>query len=166
MSVRPVRGTVDLFPDDSRRHRRVSETARELAERYGFGEINTPIFEFTDVFARTLGDVSDVVTKEMYTFEDRGGERLTLRPENTAGVMRAFIAAKLQNPLKKGPALRPNQDRPEQHLPATKRTRIFMAQAFHPAQSSEPLWCFLLPICPNGSVLRPAHLAKQRQLHR
>ena len=99
MSVRPVRGTVDLFPEDSRRHRRVSETARDLAERYGFGEINTPIFEFMDVFARTLGDVSDVVTKEMYTFEDRGGERLTLRPENTAGVMRAFISAKLQNAL-------------------------------------------------------------------
>lgn len=99
MSVRLVRGTVDLFPEDSRRHRRVSETARDLAERYGFGEINTPIFEFTDVFARTLGDVSDVVTKEMYTFEDRGGERLTLRPENTAGVVRAYISAKLQNAL-------------------------------------------------------------------
>ena len=99
MPVRPVRGTVDLFPDDSRRHRRISETARELAGRYGFGEINTPIFEFTDIFARTLGDVSDVVTKEMYTFEDRGGERLTLRPENTAGVMRAYISAKLQNAL-------------------------------------------------------------------
>ncbi len=99
MSVRPVRGTVDLFPEDSRRHRRVSETARELAERYGFGEINTPIFEFTDVFARTLGDVSDIVTKEMYTFEDRGGERITLRPENTAGVARAYISAKLQNAL-------------------------------------------------------------------
>jgi histidyl-tRNA synthetase len=88
-----------LFPEDSRRHRRVSETARELAERYGFGEINTPIFEFTDVFARTLGDVSDIVTKEMYTFEDRGGERITLRPENTAGVARAYISAKLQNAL-------------------------------------------------------------------
>lgn len=99
MSVRPVRGTVDLFPDDARRHRRVSETARDLAERYGFGEIQTPIFEFTDVFARTLGDVSDVVTKEMYTFEDRGGERITLRPENTAGVARAYISAKLQNSL-------------------------------------------------------------------
>lgn len=99
MSVRPVRGTVDLLPDDARRHRRVSDTARDLAERYGFGEIQTPIFEFTDVFARTLGDVSDVVTKEMYTFEDRGGERITLRPENTAGVARAYISGKLQNAL-------------------------------------------------------------------
>ena len=99
MSVRPVRGTVDLFPDDIRRHRRVIETARDLAELYGFGEIQTPIFEFTEVFARTLGDVSDVVTKEMYTFEDRGGEKITLRPENTAGVARAYISGKLQNEL-------------------------------------------------------------------
>jgi histidyl-tRNA synthetase len=99
MSVRPVRGTVDLFPDDIRRHRRVIETARDLAELYGFGEIQTPVFEFTEVFARTLGDVSDVVTKEMYTFEDRGGEKITLRPENTAGVARAYISGKLQNEL-------------------------------------------------------------------
>ncbi|MGZ0187939.1 MAG: histidine--tRNA ligase, partial [Alphaproteobacteria bacterium] len=99
MSVRPVRGTVDLFPDDMRRHRRVIETARLASEAYGFGEIQTPIFEFTDVFARTLGDVSDVVTKEMYTFNDRGDEQLTLRPENTAGVARAYISAKLQNEL-------------------------------------------------------------------
>lgn len=99
MSVRPVRGTVDLFPDDMRRHRRIIETARNAAETYGYGEIQTPIFEFTDVFARTLGDVSDVVTKEMYTFTDRGDEQITLRPENTAGVARAFISAKLQNAL-------------------------------------------------------------------
>jgi len=82
-----------------RRHRRIVETARAAAECYGFGEIQTPIFEFTDVFARTLGDVSDVVVKEMYTFTDRGGEQITLRPENTAGVARAFISAKLQNAL-------------------------------------------------------------------
>ena len=99
MSVRPVRGTVDLFPDDMRRHRRIIETARNAAETYGYGEIQTPIFEFMDVFARTLGDVSDVVTKEMYTFTDRGDEQITLRPENTAGVARAFISAKLQNAL-------------------------------------------------------------------
>lgn len=99
MSVRPVRGTVDLFPEDARRHRRVVETAYAAAERYGYGEIQTPIFEFTDVFARTLGDVSDVVTKEMYTFVDRGDERITLRPENTAGVARAVISGKLQNAL-------------------------------------------------------------------
>jgi histidyl-tRNA synthetase len=84
-----------LLPDDSRRHRVVSETARSTAERYGYGEIATPIFEFTEVFKRTLGETSDIVTKEMYSFADRSGEMLTLRPENTAGVARAFISGGL-----------------------------------------------------------------------
>ena len=74
-----------------RRHRHVTEHARALAGRYGFAEVATPIFEFSDVFRRTLGDTSDIVTKEMYTFCDRGGAELTLRPENTAGVARALI---------------------------------------------------------------------------
>ncbi|GAA0602038.1 histidine--tRNA ligase [Caenispirillum bisanense] len=82
-----------------------------MAELFGYQEIATPIFEFTDVFARTLGDTSDVVTKEMYTFEDRGGEGITLRPEGTAGVARAFISNGLQQalPLKvfyRGPMFR------------------------------------------------------------
>jgi histidyl-tRNA synthetase len=91
-ALRTVRGTRDLLPEDSRRLRFVEERAFETARRYGYGEIATPIFEFTEVFARTLGDTSDVVTKEMYTFADRGGDRLTLRPENTAGIVRAFIS--------------------------------------------------------------------------
>ncbi|MSO73533.1 MAG: histidine--tRNA ligase [Alphaproteobacteria bacterium] len=95
----PVRGTRDLLPDDCRRHRQVSEAARAIAERYGYGEIATPIFEFTEVFKRTLGETSDIVTKEMYTFADRGGEMLTLRPENTAGVARAFISGELGQAL-------------------------------------------------------------------
>jgi len=74
-----------------RRHRRVSETARAVAERYGYLEMATPIFEFSDVFKRTLGDTSDIVTKEMYSFTDRGGEQLTLRPEGTASVARADL---------------------------------------------------------------------------
>ncbi|MEZ5845356.1 MAG: histidine--tRNA ligase [Geminicoccaceae bacterium] len=93
--VRTVRGTHDLVGEDMRRHRHVTGTALEIAERYGFGEISTPIFEFTEIFARSLGDTSDVVSKEMYTFEDRGGDSLTLRPENTAGVARAVISGGL-----------------------------------------------------------------------
>jgi histidyl-tRNA synthetase len=93
--LRTVRGTRDLLPEDSRRLRFIEERACETARRYGYGEIATPIFEFTEVFARTLGDTSDVVTKEMYTFEDRGGDSLTLRPENTAGIVRAFISNNL-----------------------------------------------------------------------
>lgn len=91
-ALKPVRGTRDLLPDENRRRRRIEQAAFEIAARYGFGEISTPVFEFTEVFARTLGDSSDIVTKEMYTFADRGGDSITLRPENTAGVARAFIS--------------------------------------------------------------------------
>jgi histidyl-tRNA synthetase len=88
--------------DDIRRHRLVEATAFDVARLYGYSEIVTPAFEFTEVFSRTLGETSDVVTKEMYTFETKGGERVTLRPENTAGVARAFISGGLaqQTPLK------------------------------------------------------------------
>ncbi len=100
--LQPVRGTRDILPDEQRRHRHIVEAAREVAERYGFAEIATPIFEFAEVFRRTLGETSDVVTKEMYTFTDRGGEEITLRPEYTAGIARAFISGGLmqQLPLK------------------------------------------------------------------
>ncbi len=97
--LQPVRGTHDLFPADMRRHRMVIDTARAVAERYGYGEIATPIFEFSEVFQRTLGDTSDIVTKEMYSFTDRGGETITLRPEYTAGIARAFISGGLQHQL-------------------------------------------------------------------
>lgn len=100
--LQPVRGTQDLLPETMRRHRRVSDTARELAALYGFAEIATPIFEFTEVFARPIGEHTDIVAKEMYTFRDRGGEEITLRPENTAGVVRAVLSNALtqSTPLK------------------------------------------------------------------
>ncbi len=91
-SLQPVRGTHDILPDEMRRHRHVEEAAREIATRYGYAEISTPIFEFTEVFARSLGETSDIVTKEMYTFHDKGGDSITLRPEYTAGVARAFMS--------------------------------------------------------------------------
>jgi histidyl-tRNA synthetase len=80
------------LPAEFRRHRHVVDTARSVAATYGYAEIATPIFEFTEVFARTMGETSDVVSKEMYTFTDRGEEGLTLRPEYTAGICRAFIS--------------------------------------------------------------------------
>jgi histidyl-tRNA synthetase len=97
--LQPVRGTHDLLPEEMRRHRHVIDTARDTASLYGFAEVATPIFEFTEVFHRTLGDTSDIVTKEMYSFTDRGGEALTLRPENTAGVARAVISGGLAQQL-------------------------------------------------------------------
>jgi len=97
--LQPVRGTKDILGDDQRRHSHVVSTARATASLYGFDEWSTPIFEDTRVFARTLGDTSDVVTKEMYTFADRGGESLTLRPENTAGICRALVTGGLTQSL-------------------------------------------------------------------
>jgi histidyl-tRNA synthetase len=94
-SLQPVRGTQDLLPEAARRHRQVSETARAAAALYGFVEMATPIFEFTEVFARPIGEHTDIVAKEMYTFTDRGGEEVTLRPENTAGVVRAVLSSGL-----------------------------------------------------------------------
>ena len=101
-ALQPVRGTQDLLPDAARRHRQVSETARAKAALYGFDEIITPIFEFTEVFARPIGEHTDIVSKEMYSLEDRGGEKLSLRPENTAGVVRAVLSNSLtqSTPLK------------------------------------------------------------------
>ena len=111
MALRPVRGTKDFLSDDSRKRRFIEDCAHDVAARAGYAEIATPIFEFTHVFARTLGDTSDIVTKEMYTFQDRSGESLTLRPENTAGIVRAFLSNNLtqQLPLKvfyRGPMFR------------------------------------------------------------
>ena len=97
--LQPVRGTHDLLPEEMRRQRFVADSSRETCARYGFDEMATPIFEFSEVFSRSLGDVTDIVTKEMYGFTDRGGEEITLRPENTAGVVRAVISNGLTQSL-------------------------------------------------------------------
>ena len=97
--LQPVRGTADLLPDVMAQHRLVIDTARQATARYGFQEMATPIFEFSEVFSRPLGESSDIVTKENYSFADRGGEQLTLRPENTAGVVRAMISGGLTQSL-------------------------------------------------------------------
>ena len=97
--LQPVRGTHDLFGDEARRHLHIADTARGIAGLYGYAPAATPVFEFTDVFQRTLGETSDIVTKEMYTFTDKGGDSLTLRPEGTAGIARAVISGGLQNEL-------------------------------------------------------------------
>jgi len=115
-SLQPIRGTHDLLAEEHRLHRLVCETAHDIALRYGYQEISTPIFESTDVFARTLGETSDIVTKEMYTFEDRNGDSITLRPEYTAGIARMLMSNGLYQslPLKtfaRGPMFR--RERPQ-----------------------------------------------------
>jgi len=100
-TLKAVRGTRDLLPSETGLWNRIEATARSVFERYNFGEIRTPIFEDTALFARGVGEETDIVSKEMYTWEDRARaqsektQMLTLRPENTAGVVRAYIEHKL-----------------------------------------------------------------------
>ena len=93
----PPPGTADIFADEARRWRNLENTAAAVFSRYGYGELRTPVFEYTEVFQKGLGNETEVVQKEMYTFEDRGGRSLTLRPEGTAGVMRALSCTDVMN---------------------------------------------------------------------
>ena len=94
--LKAPKGTHDLFPSDSEKFAAVEATARRVFGSFGYGEIRTPIFESTDLFARSVGETTDIVHKEMYTFPDRKGRSLTLRPENTAGVVRALVEKGIQ----------------------------------------------------------------------
>ena len=100
-TIKAVRGTRDLLPDQTPLWNHVESTARAVFSRYGFGEIRTPVFEDTSLFSRSVGEETDIVSKEMFTWEDRAraasekAQSLTLRPESTAGVVRAYIEHKL-----------------------------------------------------------------------
>src|SRR3982751_427319 len=95
--INAPKGTIDLLPDVTPKWQAVERTPREPAELYHFAEIRTPIFEHSELFHRGVGETTDIVHKETYTFEDRGGRSLTLRPEGTAGVVRAAIEKHLIN---------------------------------------------------------------------
>ncbi len=95
MSINGVKGFNEILPADSALWQFIEDTARRVFARYGFSEIRVPIVEKTELFCRSIGDTTDIVEKEMYTFSDKGGTSLTLRPEGTAGVMRALIEHKL-----------------------------------------------------------------------
>ncbi len=89
--INKPRGTEDILPTDSPLWRKIEETAHNICKRFGYKEIRTPVFEDTALFQRGVGDTTDVVQKEMYTFEDKGGRSITLRPEGTASLARSFI---------------------------------------------------------------------------
>ena len=91
MELRALKGTKDIFGDEMRKWLEVEAIIRDLCDDFGFKQIRTPIFEFTDLFARGVGDTTDVVNKEMYSFTDKGGNDITLKPESTAAVVRAFL---------------------------------------------------------------------------
>ncbi len=95
--VRAIKGTQDVLPSDIYKNQYIENTMLTIAGKFGFKEIRTPVFEFTELFTRSVGDTTDVVQKEMYTFDDKGGRSITLRPEGTAGAVRAFLEHGLFN---------------------------------------------------------------------
>src|SRR3989337_2605296 len=86
-----VKGFKDYLPDEAGKILKIEQAARDVFRTYGYGEIRIPVIEQTELFARGIGETTDIVEKEMYTFEDRDGQSITLRPEGTAGVVRAYI---------------------------------------------------------------------------
>ncbi len=115
--IRAIKGTKDILPADIPRWRYLEETVRRIFENFNYKEIRTPVFEETALFARSIGEETDIVSKEMYTFTDKGGTSITLKPEMTAGVVRAFIEHSLgaQQPLSKLYYISPmfRQERPQ-----------------------------------------------------
>lgn len=95
MNIKAPRGTADIISEEARKWQYVENKIKQICDRFHYEEIRTPVFEHTEVFQRGVGDSTDIVQKEMYTFNDRGGRSLTLRPEGTASVVRAFVENKL-----------------------------------------------------------------------
>ena len=145
--IQSPKGTADVLPAEAARWRFVERVARETAAVYHFGEIRTPVFEQTDLFHRGVGEATDIVGKETFTFADRGGESMTLRPEGTAGVVRAAIERGLlndQGARQKVYYLGPNfrYERPQKG-----RLRIhhqFGAEAFGVAEAEQDVECIAL----------------------
>ena len=96
MPFQAPRGTFDILPDEEEIWNKVQQACFETARLFGYRYIETPVFEESGLFQRTVGENTDIVEKEMYSFDDKGGENISLRPENTAGVCRAFIENGLQ----------------------------------------------------------------------
>lgn len=95
--TKAIKGTNDVLPGESYKNQYIESTCLSVAEKYGYKEMRTPVFEHTELFQRGVGDTTDVVQKEMYTFDDKGGRSITLRPEETAGAARAFLENGLSN---------------------------------------------------------------------
>ena len=147
-TLKAVRGTRDLLPPETALWNRIEATARDVFARYNFGEIRTPIFEDTALFARGVGEETDIVSKEMYTWEDRAraqsekAQSLTLRPENTAGVVRAYIEHGLgeSGQLQKLSTSAPNSaaSAPKKAATASSRKSAPKSSAHHPQAAKAP----------------------------
>ena len=97
LTTQAIKGTQDVLPGESGKWQYIERQLTETARLYGYKEMRTPVFEYTELFNRSVGDTTDVVQKEMYTFNDNGGRSISLRPEGTAGAVRAFLEHGLHN---------------------------------------------------------------------
>jgi histidyl-tRNA synthetase len=160
--LQPVRGTKDLFGNEIKLFNHIIKTAKEKSENFGFVELQTPIFEFSEVFERNLGEASDIVSKEVYKFPDRGDNFLTLRPEFTASIVRSFISnGELQQTLPQkffsfGPIFR--YDRPQKG-----RQRQFHQINFE-VFGEESFFCDVETILLAASVLKDLGVLSQTTL--
>lgn len=147
--IQAPRGTADVLPAESPKWQAVERIAREVAELYHFAEIRTPVFEHSELFHRGVGETSDIVHKETYTFDDRGGRSITLRPEGTAGVVRAAIEHSLvaqEGARSKVYYIGPNF---RYERPASGRLRIhhqFGVEAFGVSEPEQDVECILLQL--------------------
>ncbi len=183
MRYKRPRGTQDILPDQIPEWRLAEDTFREICRRFRYSEIRTPIFEDTDLFIRSVGEETDIVSKEMYTFTDRGGRSLTLRPEGTAPVIRAFLENNLQGQDRQrlvklfyiAPVFRydrPQAGRYRQHHqagaeaigsqnPAVDAEVIHLALTFYRAMGIEQVRLLLNSVgCPK---CRPVYIQKLRE---
>src|SRR5579871_3785166 len=145
--INAPRGTVDILPAESWKWQVVERIAREAAALFHFQEIRTPVFEHTELFHRGVGEASDIVNKEMYTFEDRGGRSITLRPEGTAGVVRAMIESGALNDQGARAKVFYIGSNFRYERPASGRLRQhhqFGAEAFGIAEPDQDVECILL----------------------
>src|SRR5262245_56228581 len=143
------KGTIDILPAESWKWQAIERIAREVAELYHFQEIRTPIFEHSELFHRGVGETTDIVHKETYTFDDRGGRSLTLRPEGTAGVVRAAIENGLLNDQGARVKLYYVGPNFRYERPAAGRYRVhhqFGIEAFGVAEAEQDVECIALQI--------------------
>src|ERR1043165_3249627 len=145
--INAPRGTADMLPAESWKWQAVERIAREVAGLYHFQEIRTPVFEHTELFHRGVGETSDVVSKETYTFNDRGDRSITLRPEGTAGVVRAMIEHNLlaqEGSRQKVYYIGPNFRYEKPQAGRLRQHHQFGAEAFGVAEPAQDAECILL----------------------
>lgn len=146
MQVKAPRGTYDIMPDEIHKWHRMEQMIRCTAETFGYMEIRTPIFEHTELFERGVGDTTDIVSKEMYTFQDRSHRSLTLRPENTASCVRAFIEHSVAGGVFAGKmvlhgsdvSIRPASGRQIPAVPSVRGGNFWQQQSGHGCRSHQP----------------------------